>query len=238
MAFEYVKDAHLQFNGALEKRQKTNLIVLHHSEGGSAETVESIHELHQSEGHKGIDYNLCVLKNGDVYNGRGLEMIGGHTMDRQGLPTYGVNERSVGIVCLGNFNKEQMGDAQKQALKRLAADVVRNYGLSSISQILTHREIAGADYTDCPGKYFPADEVRDYILHGGSAAPTPDDPKIWEVTVGDLNFRESPDLKAKVVCMLHRGDKVQLERYVEGEDWARVTVGGKTGWVWLKFIGE
>ena len=65
-AFDYVKDYGLKFNGTLTKRTKTNLIVLRHSEGGSSETVQSIHNYHLSEGHKGIDYNICIEKDGDV----------------------------------------------------------------------------------------------------------------------------------------------------------------------------
>jgi N-acetylmuramoyl-L-alanine amidase len=236
--FEYVKDAHLAFNEALEKREKTDLIVLHHSEGGAAETVESIHQYHLSKGHKGIDYNICVLKNGDVYWGRGLDAEGGH-VSNSWPKTAGVNARSVGIVCLGNFNTEQMGDKQLNALKQVTADVVRHFGLSSLSQIVTHRGIAGEDYTDCPGINFPTNEVRDYILHGvKNAEPDPAAPKFYRVTVQTLNFRQTPDLNAPVICTLHHGDRVELGRYVEGEDWARVIFGGKTGWVWRKFIGE
>ena len=244
MDFDYVKDYHLQFNGVLQKRQKTDLIVLQHSEGGSAETVERIHADHMSEGHKGIDYNVCVQKDGAVVWGRGLEMIGGHTMNKKGLPTYGVNARSVGIVCLGNFNKNQMATAQKDALKRVVADIVRHYHFSSINQIVTHKEKYGQNAsgewrTDCPGTYFPADEVRTFIRSGGKTAePTVQDPLEWRVTVGTLNFRKAADLKAPVLAQLHRGDAVKLERYEPNEDWARVIHDGTVGYVWLKYIGE
>ncbi len=239
MAFEYVQDHHLKFSGILTKRGKTDLIVLHHSEGGAAETVESIHNYHLGEGHKGIDYNICVLKNGDVVWGRGLEYEGGHTMNKAGLPTYGVNASSVGIVCLGNFMRDQMGDAQKEALKRIVADIVRYYHFTSITQIVTHKEIAGPGYTDCPGIYFPTDEIREFIRNGGKTAePTPADPYLWHVTVGDLNFRQDADLKAPVIEVLHRGDEVKLDRYVEGEKWARVYAHGRLGYVWLNYIGE
>ena len=235
--FEYVKDARLAFSGALEKRIKTDLIVLHHSEGGAAETVQSIHEYHLSRGHKGIDYNICVLRNGDVYWGRGLEAVGGH-VSNSWPKAAGVNARSVGIVCLGNFNLGAMAEPQFSALKRIVADVVRRFGLDSANRIATHREIAGEDYTDCPGSHFPVGAVRDFIRGGGNMEQEKENALVWKVCVDALNFREGPDLAAKVMRVLHRGDDVRLERYVAGEDWARVTVDGKAGWVWLRFIGE
>jgi len=201
--------------------------------------VESIHNYHLSEGHKGIDYNICVIKNGDVVWGRGLEYEGGHTMNKAGLPTYGVNDRSVGIVCLGNFMKDQMGDAQKEALKRIVADVVRYYHFTSIAQIVTHKEIAGPGYTDCPGLYFPTDEIREYIRQGAPTVQMPENPLLWKVIVDDLNYRETPG--GKILGMLHYGDLIYLERYVETEKWSRVHLGGPKGkevWVWLKYIGE
>lgn len=234
--FEYVKDYHLDFKGDLVKRANTGLIVLHHSEGGETETIQSIHDYHKSRGHKGIDYNICVQKDGSVVWGRGLEPVGGHTMNKG--KTAGVNARSVGIVCLGNFMQEKMGEAQKEALKKIVADVVRYYKLGSITQIVTHREIAGADYTDCPGNNFPADEVRGYILSGGTAQPTVEDKNIWKVTVEELNFRREADRQADIIAVLHMDDRVKLDRYVVGEDWARVAVDGILGYVWLKYIGE
>lgn len=235
--FDYVKNPHLTFSGQLDKRSKTDLIVLHHSEGGAAETVESIHEYHLSKGHKGIDYNICILKNGDVYWGRGMDTAGGH-VSNSWPKTAGVNIRSVGIVCLGNFNLGPMEAAQLSALKKITADVVRQFGFDSASQIVTHREIAGAEYTDCPGKYFPAEEVRAFIRSGGAGQPESSNAPVWKVCVDELNFREGPGLAAKVMCVLRRGQEVKLERYVTGEDWARVTVNGKTGWVWIRYISE
>lgn len=234
--FEYVKDYGLNFKGELIKRKNTDMIVLHHSEGGEAETVRSIHDYHKSLGHKGIDYNICVQKDGVIAWGRGLDAEGGHTMNKG--KTAGVNSRSVGIVCLGNFMREKMGDAQKEALKRVVSDVVRHYRIGSISQIVTHRKIAGKDYTDCPGIYFPADELREFIRTGGCAQPTAEDKYIWKVTAGELNFRREADRQSEILAVLHRGDCVKLDRYVENEDWARVYVDGRLGYVWLKYIGE
>ena len=130
--FEYIKNYGLKFSGTLEKRSITNLIVLHHSEGGYSETVLSIHNYHLSNGHKGIDYNICIEKDGTVVWGRGLEYVGGHTSNSYAT-TKGVNARSIGIVCLGNFTKDKMPIEQKEALKRVVADLVIYYKIDSVS---------------------------------------------------------------------------------------------------------
>jgi hypothetical protein len=218
--FEYVKDYGLNFKGGLINRKNTDLIVLHHSEGGASETVQSIHDYHLSEGHKGIDYNVCIQKDGTVVWGRGLDAEGGHTMNKAGLPTCGVNARSVGIVCLGNFMKEKMGDVQKEALKKIVSDVVRYYKFDSASQIVSHREIAGRGYTDCPGDNFPIEEVRAFIRAGG--APE-ENPYIYTAV------KDTPLLAQ--IGVVKAGQKVQLDSYFDKDVLARIKIGGNTGQV-------
>jgi len=170
--FEYVKDYRLQFAGALTPRKTTRRILLHHTSGGSAETVPGIHAYHLSRGHKGIDYNICVERDGTVAWGRGLEYCGG-SVNNTNPPTRGMNNDSVAIVALGDFEHNQMPDAQKEALKRVTRDVAQYYG---ISEIKGHNEVAGRDYTDCPGQYFPLEEVRAYAAGGApqeTSAPSP-----------------------------------------------------------------
>jgi N-acetyl-anhydromuramyl-L-alanine amidase AmpD len=156
--FGYIKDLGLEPKRPYTERNKTDLIVLHHFESDAS--AQAVHAYHISRGHKGIDYNIVILKNGDVVWGRGLEYEGGHTNNSEPR-TRGVNARSVGIACQGNFNLEKMGAAQKDALKRIAREVADFY---DIKEIVSHKEISGTDYTDCPGTYFPTDEVREYAL--------------------------------------------------------------------------
>lgn len=59
-----------------------------------------------------------------------------------------------------------MPEAQKNAFIKFARDVVKTYG---ITEIKGHREVGD---TDCPGKYFPLDEIRNAIL-GGAPQETP-----------------------------------------------------------------
>lgn len=228
--FEYIKDAYLKPSRPYTLRKATDLIVLHHVEGNLS--VEDVHRLHLERGHKGIDYNIYIDKDGSVYWGRGLEYEGGHVANNR-KETAGVNARSVGIVCNGNFLIENMGDIQKEALKTVVNDVVLHYGFKSASQIVSHREIAGENYTDCPGK-LPVEEIREFIRKGGRNSEKDD--LIWKVNAGVVNLREKADLNSRIIKKLYRGDSVKLERYVKGEEWARVNVNGVRGYVWLEFL--
>lgn len=156
--FEYVKDLGLTPERPYTKRDETNLVVLHHFESDAS--AQAVHAYHISRGHKGIDYNIVVLKSGEAVWGRGLEYEGGHT-NNTASRTRGVNARSVGIVCQGNFNLEKMEAVQKDMLCRVTRDVADYYGIKDIQ---SHKEISGVDYTDCPGTYFPTDEVRAYAM--------------------------------------------------------------------------
>ena len=164
--FEYVKDYGLEPQKAYTDRKETQRILLHMTGGGEAETVQSIHAYHISKGHKGIDYNVCVLKDGTVVWGRGLTACGG-SVNNSNAETKGMNDTSVAIAAMGDFEHERMNGVQEAALKRVVRDVAQYYG---IREILSHSEAAGAGYTDCPGRYFPLNAVREDAL-GGTGVP-------------------------------------------------------------------
>ena len=140
----------MQFNGALTPRRATKRILLHHTSGGDAETVAGIHAYHLSKGHKGIDYNICVERDGSVAWGRGLTYCGGSVNSSAAL-TRGMNDDSVAIAVLGDFEHSHMPKAQADALFRVTRDVAQYYGLAEIKG---HSEVAGRSYTDCPAGIF------------------------------------------------------------------------------------
>lgn len=121
--FEYVKDYGLKFKGTLVPRKSTKRILLHETCGGPLETVLGIHAYHLSRGHKGIDYNICVEKDGGVVWGRGLEYCGG-SVNNSNISTKGMNDDSVAIVALGNFDIDQMPEAQKDGIKRITREEI------------------------------------------------------------------------------------------------------------------
>ena len=152
--FDYVKDAGLKFKRVRTKRKKTTIIILHHVQGKMS--VQAIHDMHNNDkksNYNGIAYNAYVDLDGTVYWGRGLEYEGGGTQSSLGL-----NPIAFQIVANGDFNTITMPEAQKEAIIRLARDICEYYGISDIKG---HREVGD---TDCPGKYFPLDEIRQSAL--------------------------------------------------------------------------
>lgn len=129
--------------GTLTKRSSTARIILHHAAGNGS--VEDIHRIHKNNGWSGIGYHFYVRKNGEIYAGRPDDMIGAHAA--------GSNYNSIGVCFEGNFETEQMSDAQKQSGKELVAYLKDKYKISVVQR---HRDV---NATACPGKNFPFSEI-------------------------------------------------------------------------------
>lgn len=139
-------NANLQFTGALTKRKKTTMLIIHHAAAPSA-SVETIHKWHLGRGWLGIGYNFYIRKDGTVYQGRGWEYVGAHCA--------GYNSVSVGICLEGNYETDaDMPAAQYEAAVQLICMALDRY--PTINEICGHKA-HGA--TACPGKYFPLDRM-------------------------------------------------------------------------------
>lgn len=133
-----------KWNSGLSKRKSTKYIVLHHMAGfGSA---DAIHRTHINNGRSGIGYHFFVRRDGSIYRGRPIDTIGAHAS--------GANSNSVGVCFEGDYSKNNdMPETQKKAGKEIVAYLK---GLYPTAQIKKHKELSA---TDCPGKYFPFDEI-------------------------------------------------------------------------------
>lgn len=128
------------------KRDKTTYLILHHVGAAGNFSAQQIHAQHLANGWKGIAYNYYVRRDGSIYRGRPEDAIGGHTS--------GYNTVSIGVCFEGNFEAEQMGEAQHKAGLELVASIQRRYpGIKTIG----HREV---NATACPGKNFPLADFR------------------------------------------------------------------------------
>lgn len=143
-----MKKANLSFLSDPVKRSSTSEIIFHHPYADPA-SVEDVHAIHlkRTDGGQwiGIGYNLYIRKDGSLWEGRGLEMIGAHTQ--------GFNSHSIGISLEGKFDK---GVAPTQAQLDTAAKVVAEigikYGLTLNRTTVTgHMEHSGHEKTGCPG---------------------------------------------------------------------------------------
>lgn len=129
-----------QWASPLSKRNKTNRIILHHSQATTC-SVEDIHQWHLKNGWSGIGYHFLVRKDGTIYQGRPEDTIGAHAK--------GANNDSIGICAEGNFMHEKMNSLQLNALIELVSYLKKKYG---ITKVLRHKDVCS---TDCPGINFP-----------------------------------------------------------------------------------
>lgn len=146
------------------KRMITKIIV--HCSGtpeGEDMTVEQIRADHKRKGWSDIGYHYVIYRNGEVVNGRDVDLQGAHCADNGG------NIASIGVCYIGGVErrrkdvpykdlkpKDTRTDAQKLALLNLLMDLKKMY---PYAVILGHRDL------DEHGKLCPSfDAKKEYRL--------------------------------------------------------------------------
>lgn len=111
--------------------------VIHHSGGPADQTVRAIQDwCVDHRGFTDIDYNFLVRgTTGQVYAGRGWDVIGAHTV--------GHNTSGIGVCVIG---MDELADEAKASVRWLYAEAVRRAGHAL--HVYGHRDL---DQTDCPG---------------------------------------------------------------------------------------
>ena len=137
----------LFFSERLTPRQDTDTIVIHHAAMPIETSRADIHELHLKNGWAGTGYHKLVFANGAVENGRPEQMVGAHAA--------GANRRSLGIVLVGDFNKERPAQSHLATAAVLTAELMGKYRIP-LKNVLPHRMVN--EDTDCPGTQFPWQE--------------------------------------------------------------------------------
>jgi hypothetical protein len=87
-----------------------------------------------------IGYHFAVDRAGNVWECRPLNYQGAHVKYH--------NEGNIGVLALGNFDRQQPTEAQLSALRRHVAVLMKTFDVSS-SRLRTHQEWAA---TACPGR--------------------------------------------------------------------------------------
>lgn len=141
----------IKFTNTPVKRKATNAIVVHHAAASTCD-AQTIDKWHKRNGWTGIGYHFLVRKvGGIVETGRPLDTIGAHCLKH--------NSDTIGICFEGDFDKEKMSAEQLQTGQELFANLRATYGKDI--KIVRHKDLMA---TDCPGKYFPFDE----LVNGGT----------------------------------------------------------------------
>ena len=146
----------LYFSEPLLKRKKTELIVVHHAAMPLTTTREDIQDLHLTNGWAGIGYHKLVFADGKTAEGRPENVVGAHAL--------GVNQRSLGIVLVGDFSKERPPMAQLQGAANLTRELMEKYHVA-LENVKPHRAVT--EGTDCPGAAFPWQEFISLIAAAG-----------------------------------------------------------------------
>lgn len=116
--------------------------VVHHSGAPSTQTVRAIQDWCMNEpphgrGFADIDYNFLVDQQGLIYEGRGWDAIGAHTV--------GYNTNGIGVCVIGN---DEISDAAMRSVVQLYH--AANGRCARTLKIRGHRQLATTG-TTCPG---------------------------------------------------------------------------------------
>ena len=136
-------ETNLNWGGALAKRSKIDMIVLHHAAAKNC-TIYNIHQWHLANGWAGAGYHYLIRKDGRIFRGRPDDTIGSHAK--------GYNSTSLGLCFEGDFEKEQPTQAQINAGIELVEYLKKKY---NIKKIKSHGQLIS---TSCPGSLFPLEQ--------------------------------------------------------------------------------
>ena len=94
-----------------------------------------------AKGWGDIGYHYIIDRAGRVWEGRPSQYQGAHVRNN--------NPNNLGVMLLGNFDKQYPSTAQLAALQTTLTALRHHYNVP-VSRIYTHRELTT---TRCPGKY-------------------------------------------------------------------------------------
>ena len=110
-------------------------------EGSSRARLESIRRAHRGKGWGDIGYHYIIDRNGRLWEGRPINWQGAHVKD--------CNPGNIGVMCMGNFDRQAPSQAQVAALNRHLTWLMKNYRVN-MAHLRTHQEWPNAA-TACPG---------------------------------------------------------------------------------------
>lgn len=109
-------------------------------ESAVASRLESIRAAHRSRRWADIGYHYAIDPSGRVWACRPRDLQGAHVRDQ--------NPGNIGIVVLGNFERQRPSRATLASLDAFIADEMRRSNVS-IRNVHTHQELSA---TACPGR--------------------------------------------------------------------------------------
>ncbi len=126
------------------------------TEASSKARLDAIRRGHQGRGWGDIGYHYVVDRAGRIWEGRPLKYQGAHVRDH--------NVGNIGIMCMGNFERQSPSEAQLNGLEKHLKTIIRAHNIVD-RNIVTHQELAA---TACPGRNLQRFMVN--IRHNGHLA--------------------------------------------------------------------
>ena len=119
--------------------------------------IESFRQAHVRNGWADIGYHYIIDPQGRVYAGRPIDRQGAHVKDE--------NEHNLGIMLMGNFDRQRPTGDALNTLQRLLAQEMRRYRVP-LARVYTHQELR---QTACPGRNLQPQMIT-MRARGGSLA--------------------------------------------------------------------
>ena len=144
-------------------------LVVHHTATPAMATRQQIKAMHLDRGFADIGYHKLIWPSGAIAQGRPDELMGAHA--------YGLNQGTLGVACVGDYEANKPDPKLIDALVEVLATLCKRYGLKA-DKIIGHRDAVKinpkADTTLCPGRYLYAlmPEIRRRVkaqLGGGAS---------------------------------------------------------------------
>lgn len=165
------------------------MIICHHSAltKGNAAAYDKDHRRRGME--NGLAYHFVIGNGVDSGDGeieigsRWTKQIkGGHVRDDA------INEVAIGICLVGNLEEKAPTSNQVAALKELLI-YLRDEVVGAPVEFKVHRE-ADPNHTECPGKFFPTEELRSLFAPPGPPKP----PEKQAVENGNPGANKTPSV--------------------------------------------
>lgn len=166
----------------------------HYSGASARQTVRSIQDwCMDGRGFNDIDYNYLVDDKGVIYEGRGLNVVGSHTV--------GWNTVDIAICAIGENG--DITDAQLNSMRALYDWIIAKAG-----KRLTPRWHSQNANTDCPGSRIITWVKAGMPIHGAPPAPTH---PVYPNRVMRRSTKVDPPVRVWQAKMALRGWKIAVD---------------------------